>query len=117
MKSLAAAFMAAFLLSGCAYNYQRASQVPTHCIIEHELAHAGGWPGDHPGAVQRAGCGGLIMPPHTFPVHVPVNWHWVPDQEIPRYCGINALACTYIRNPAEIFMPLSRKADGRKDGL
>lgn len=74
---------------------------PIDCLRAHELAHAGGWGPDHPGAIYTVHCGHLPMPPHKFPLNgVKVIWHYGP---VP--CG-NCQAITYMSNPAHIYLPV-----------
>ena len=67
---------------------------PLSCLREHELAHAGGWGPDHPGAIYTKRCGHLPMPPHRFSLKgVRPVIHSVPRDSIMGYCGY-AQACT-----------------------
>ena len=80
---------------------------PADCLKIHELAHAGGWGPDHPGAIYTKHCGHLPMPPHAFPLAPGVRayiYH-VPREEITRYCGF-AQACSQIGGSAPwIYLP------------
>lgn len=83
--------------------------VPASCIAKHEMAHAGGWGVNHPGAIKTKECGEFEMPPHSFPlrgIHPVI--HRVPREDIPRYCGLGTVGCTIgvgDRNPV-VYIPI-----------
>lgn len=79
---------------------------PADCLKTHELAHAGGWPADHPNAIYTKHCGQLPMPPRSFPIRgqAPII-HYVPGGEMFWHCGY-AQACSDIGgNPSHIWLP------------
>src|SRR5262245_19382185 len=90
---LAAVLAVSFLLAGCAYRTS-----PSECLLEHELAHAGGWPSNHPGAIYPRRCKGLLMPPRKFPLAKDVKpvITYVPRNTMIFHCGPRAQACSQI---------------------
>src|SRR5512139_1748296 len=100
---------ALLLLLGMAliiFSVSSASASPMNCLVEHEMAHAGGWPGNHPGAILKPGCGQLPMPPRAFPItgKKPII-RYVASYEMIKYCHGVAQACTYYGTPAVIYLP------------
>ena len=90
-----------FFASACAYR-----QSPSECLLEHELAHAGGWPSNHPGAIYPRRCRGLLMPSRKFTVKVKPVITYVPRNRMIFYCGPRAQACSSIGgNPPRIYLP------------
>lgn len=79
---------------------------PADCLKAHELAHAGGWPADHPNAIYTKHCGRLPMPPHKFPIRgkAPIIYY-LPDIEILRHCGYAQACSTIGGSPAYIWLP------------
>jgi|SRR5215813_630514 len=81
---------------------------PYKCLLKHELAHAGGWGADHPGAVYTKACGRLPMPPQSFSVkgrNVVIKN--VPQIEIFLHCGYAQACSTIGGDPAYIWLPRS----------
>ncbi len=78
MKTLVLAAIGAVALSSPA-----AARSSIECLRKHELAHAGGWPWNHPGAIVVKGCGTQLNgqpfpmpPPGKYPLRGrKVIWH------------------------------------------
>ena len=87
--------------------------VSLHCLLTHELAHVGGWPGNHPGAVQSPMvCGGLLMPGRPYPVGShKYKIHYVDPQVIVDLCHGPALACTlpHPNGVSQVYLPNNRQ--------
>src|SRR5262249_24996213 len=94
----------AMLVSGCVATQYRSS--PPQCLYKHEMAHDGGWPANHPGAVYPRECEGLLMPPRAYPVRVNPMIKYVPRKQMIWHCGPQAQACSSIGgNPSIIYLP------------
>jgi hypothetical protein len=102
LRSIAASGIAMAAAMSLAY-----AGSPHKCLLQHELAHAGGWGADHPGAIYTKACGRLPMPPHAFPLNGrKAVVHSIPNGEIFWHCGYAQACSTIGGDPALIWLPI-----------